>query len=311
MQIIHLTYPIPEKLFSSKTVLALGFFDGVHRGHQQLIKVAKKEALDRKIPLVVMTFDRHPKEVYQGAKVTYIDSLNEKAYKMAQLGVDDLIVIHFNKQFCQLTAQEFVDNIVVKLQAEVVVAGFDYTYGPSDIANMKNLPQFAAGRFSIIEVPKQSYEGKKIGSTEIKRAVSEGEMPLAAELLGRPFVMSGKVGHGLRNGHKLGFPTANLVWDQDKIVPKIGVYATKTKLNGQWYESMTSVGYNVTINKGKKILIESNLFGFDQEAYDQEMIIEWYQYTRGEIKFASLAELKKQMEQDKEEIERYFAQSKN
>lgn len=311
MQIIHLTYPIPEKLFSSKIVLALGFFDGVHRGHQQLIKVAKKEALDRKIPLVVMTFDRHPKEVYQGAKVTYIDSLNEKAYKMAQLGVDDLIVIHFNKQFCQLTAQEFVDNIVVKLQAEVVVAGFDYTYGPSDIANMKNLPQFAAGRFSIIEVPKQSYEGKKIGSTEIKRAVSEGEMPLAAELLGRPFVMSGKVGHGLRNGHKLGFPTANLVWDQDKIVPKIGVYATKTKLNGQWYESMTSVGYNVTINKGKKILIESNLFGFDQEAYDQEMIIEWYQYTRGEIKFASLAELKKQMEQDKEEIERYFAQSKN
>ncbi len=311
MQIIHLTYPIPEKLFSSKIVLALGFFDGVHRGHQQLIKVAKKEALDRKIPLVVMTFDRHPKEVYQGAKVTYIDSLDEKAYKMAQLGVDDLIVIHFNKQFCQLTAQEFVDNIVVKLQAEVVVAGFDYTYGPSDIANMKNLPQFAAGRFSIIEVPKQSYEGKKIGSTEIKRAVSEGEMPLAAELLGRPFVMSGKVGHGLRNGHKLGFPTANLVWDQDKIVPKIGVYATKTKLNGQWYESMTSVGYNVTINKGKKILIESNLFGFDQEAYDQEMIIEWYQYTRGEIKFASLAELKKQMEQDKEEIERYFAQSKN
>ena len=120
--------------------------------------------------------------------------------------------------------------------------------------------------------------------------------------------MSGTVGHGLRNGHKLGFPTTNLVWDTNKVVPKVGVYATRTKIKGQWYDSMTSVGYNVTINDNKKIFIESNLFGFNEEAYDEDMVIKWYKYTRGEIKFANLNELKMQMKQDEAEIKAYFAQ---
>ncbi|MCO6530532.1 riboflavin biosynthesis protein RibF [Lactobacillus panisapium] len=308
MHIIHLTYPIGEKLFPTNIILALGFFDGVHLGHQQLIKIAKKKADDKHLPLVVMTFDRHPKEVYQNSQVTYIDNLGEKAYKMQKLGVDYLLVMHFNEQFCQLTAQEFVDNIVVKLGADTVVAGFDYTYGPKDIANMKNFPKFARGRFEIIDVPKQSYDGQKIGSTEIKKAITAGQMDLAQKLLGAPYVMSGTVGHGLRNGHKLGFPTANLVWDTNKVVPKVGVYATRTKIKGQWYDSMTSVGYNVTINDNKKIFIESNLFGFNEEAYDEDMVIKWYKYTRGEIKFANLNELKMQMKQDEAEIKAYFAQ---
>ncbi|WEV70279.1 riboflavin biosynthesis protein RibF [Lactobacillus sp. ESL0785] len=307
MQIIHLTYPVKENVIPSKIVLALGFFDGVHRGHQHLIKLAAKTAQEKRLPLVVMTFDRHPKEVYQKAKVTYIDSAAEKAYKMEHLGVDYLIIIHFNQGFSQLTPQQFVDQIIVKLNTDTVVAGFDYTYGPREIANMKNFPKFAKGRFQIIDVPKQSYDGQKIGSTEIKQAIEDGKMEFAAQLLGAPYVMSGIVGHGLRNGHKLGFPTANLVWSENKVLPKVGVYATKTKIGGKWYDSMTSVGYNVTINQSKRIFIESNLFGFDQEAYDQKMIIKWYKYTRGEIKFADLAGLKKQMMQDKAEIKAYFA----
>lgn len=310
VRIIHLTYPIDVNLFPTKIILALGFFDGVHRGHQQLIKIAKNQAVAKNLPLAVMTFDRHPKEIYQNLQVTYIDNLGEKAYKMKKLGVDYLLVMHFNAQFCALSAQEFVDKIVVKLNTDTVVAGFDYTYGPKNIANMENFPKFARGRFKIINVPKQSYDGQKIGSTEIKKAIIDGNMSLAQKLLGAPYVMSGKVGHGLRNGHKLGFPTANLVWDQNKVVPKVGVYATKTKINGQWYDSMTSVGYNVTIKDNQKIFIESNLFGFNEEAYDQKMVIKWYKYTRGEIKFASLNELKKQMKQDEVEIKAYFAEKK-
>lgn len=307
MQIIHLTYPVKENLIPSKIVLALGFFDGVHRGHQHLIELARTTAREKQLPLVVMTFDRHPKEVYQKSQVVYIDSLDEKAYKMEQLGVDYLLVIHFNTGFSKLSAQEFVDQIIVRLKADTVVAGFDYTYGPKDIANMKNFPKFAKGRFKIIDVPKQTYDGQKIGSTEIRRAISSGDMKLAAQLLGSPYVMSGIVGHGLRNGHKLGYPTANLVWTENKVLPKVGVYATKTNIGGKWYDSMTSVGYNVTINEGKRIFIESNLFGFDQEAYGEKMIIKWYKYTRGEIKFANLAELKKQMAHDEAEIKAYFA----
>ncbi|WEV38059.1 riboflavin biosynthesis protein RibF [Lactobacillus sp. ESL0680] len=307
MQIIHLTYPVKENLIPSKIVLALGFFDGVHRGHQHLIELARTTAREKQLPLVVMTFDRHPKEVYQKSQVVYIDSLDEKAYKMEQLGVDYLLVMHFNTGFSKLSAQEFVDQIIVRLKADTVVAGFDYTYGPKDIANMKNFPKFAKGRFKIIDVPKQTYDGQKIGSTEIRRAISSGDMKLAAQLLGSPYVMSGIVGHGLRNGHKLGYPTANLVWTENKVLPKVGVYATKTNIGGKWYDSMTSVGYNVTINEGKRIFIESNLFGFDQEAYGEKMVIKWYKYTRGEIKFANLAELKKQMAHDEAEIKAYFA----
>jgi riboflavin kinase / FMN adenylyltransferase len=307
VQIIHLNYPVTDNIVQGKLILALGFFDGVHRGHQQLIKIAKKTAIKKDLPLMVMTFDRHPKEVYQNAGVTYIDNLDEKAYKMQKLGVDYLLVMHFNKMFSRLTAQEFVDNIIVKLHADTIVAGFDYTYGPKDVANMQNLPQFAKGRFDIINVPEQCYDGQKIGSTEIKKAISAGNMTLAKKLLGSPYVMSGYVGHGLRNGHKLGYPTANLVWDTDKVIPKIGVYATKTKINGKWYNSMTSVGYNATINDDSKIYIESNLFGFNQDAYDQKMIIKWYKYTRREIKFSNLTDLKKQMVQDEAEIKAYFS----
>ncbi|WEV44372.1 riboflavin biosynthesis protein RibF [Lactobacillus sp. ESL0684] len=310
MQIIHLTYPLAENLIPGKIVLALGFFDGVHRGHQQLIKTAKQAAAAQDLPLAVMTFDRHPKEVYQHASVTYIDNLAEKAYKMAHLGVDYLLVIHFNAGFSNLSAQEFVDQIIVKLQATTVVAGFDYTYGPKKIANMANFPKYAKGRFKIIEIPKQSYDGEKIGSTEIKKAITSGQMELVTKLLGWHYIMSGVVGHGLRNGHKLGYPTVNLVWQDSKVIPKVGVYATKTKVAGKWYDSMTSVGYNVTINDSKQIFIESNLFNFDQEIYGQEIVIKWYKYTRGEIKFADLAGLKKQMAQDEVQIKTYFAQRK-
>ncbi|RHW48590.1 riboflavin biosynthesis protein RibF [Lactobacillus bombicola] len=308
MQIIHLSYPVKKNIVSGKIVLALGFFDGVHRGHQQLIKVAKNTANSKGLPLVLMTFDRHPKEVYQNQVVSYIDTLDEKIYKMRQLGVDYLLVMHFNEQFSKVSAQEFVDNIIVKLNTETVVAGFDYTYGPKNIANMQNLPKFAQNRFEIITVPEQTYNDQKIGSTDIKRAIKNGKMDLVKDLLGTPYVMSGYIGHGLRNGHKLGFPTANLVWDENKVIPKVGVYATRTMINGKWYESMTSVGYNVTINSAQKIYIESNLFGFSEEAYDQKIIIKWYKYTRGEIKFANLNQLKEQMKQDKLKITDYFEQ---
>lgn len=308
MQVIHLTYPVKENIIPKKTVLVLGFFDGVHLGHQHLIDEAKQIALKKSLPVVVMTFDHHPKEVYaEKHNFEYIDTLEEKAQKMEKLGVDYLVVAPFTQEFSKLSGQKFVDDVIIKLNAQVVVAGFDYTYGPKNIANMAHLPQFAKGRFEIVKVPKQTFAGRKIGSTEIRRAIKDGNMEVAAELLGHHYLMSGIIGRGLRNGHKLGFPTANLVWQEKKVIPKIGVYATKTKIGDKWYESMTSVGYNVTVNQERKIYIESNLFGFNREAYGEKMEIKWYHYTRGEIKFKDLTELKKQLEKDKAEIKAYFA----
>lgn len=309
VKIIHLTYPVSENTISSKTILALGFFDGVHLGHQRLINKAKKIADQKKLPLVVLTFDRHPKEIYAAKKdFKYLETLDEKADKMAELGVDYLAVMPFTKKFSEIDAQSFVDNVIIKLNADTVVAGFDYTYGPKETANMKNLPKFAKDRFEIVVMPKQIFNGKKIGSTEIRQAIREGKMELAFQLMGHHYVMSGIVGHGKRNGHKLGFPTANLLWASHKVIPKIGVYATKTQVAGKWYESMTSVGYNVTIGQPEQIFIESHIFNFKQDIYDQPIKIKWYKYTRGEIKFSGLEELKKQLEKDQIEIEHYFAQ---
>ena len=309
VQVIHLTYPVENKITDGKVVLALGFFDGVHLGHQHLISVAKKEAEKKGLPLMVLTFDKHPSEVYaKNHDFIYIDSLDEKVQKMSKLGVDYLAVLKFTDSFSKISGDDFVDNVIIKLHAATVVAGFDYTYGQKDQANMDHLPEFAKERFNIIKVPKQTFEGKKIGSTEIRKAITEGKMNLAYDLLGTHYVMSGIVGHGKRNGHKLGFPTANLEWEGKKAIPKIGVYATKTKVGDKWYESMTSVGYNITINTERKIYIESNIFDFDKNIYGQPIEIKWYKYTRGEIKFDSLDALKDQLEKDWIKIKEYFKQ---
>lgn len=307
MKIVHLTYPVKENILSSKVVLALGFFDGVHLGHQELIKRAKEIADQKNLPLVVMTFDRHPKEVYEDKKnFKYLETLEEKADKMSELGVDYLAVMPFTKEFSQIGAQDFVDNVIVKLNADTIVAGFDYTYGPKEIANMDRLPDYAKGRFDIVVMPKQIFAGKKIGSTEIRQAIKDGDMELAYELMGHHYVMSGIIGHGKRNGHKLGFPTANLIWADHKVIPKIGVYATKTEVNGKWYESMTSVGYNVTIGQEKRIYIESNIFDFDQDIYGEDVDVDFVFRVRDEKKFKSLNHLKEQLQKDKKHIDQFL-----
>lgn len=307
MQVIHVKYPLKDEITKSNVVLALGFFDGVHLGHQNLIKVAKNIAIKKQLPLMLLTFDRHPREIYQNQKdFSYLDTLSEKAYKMQQLGVDYLVVLDFDQAFSKMMPQTFIQNVIMKLKAETVVVGFDYTYGPKDIANTTTLKQEAKGRFNVVVMPEQAYEGAKIGSTAIRSAIAAGNMELAKDLLGRYYTMSGIVGHGLQNGHKLGFPTVNLIFNEHKVIPKIGVYVTQTKVNDHWYNSMTSVGYNPTIADNKKLLIESNLFNFNQDVYDQPVVIKWLKYLRSEIKFNSFNELQKQLKLDKIAAEKYF-----
>ncbi|MCH3904497.1 MAG: riboflavin biosynthesis protein RibF [Lactobacillus sp.] len=307
MQVIDLDYPIETELTPGPIVLALGFFDGVHRGHQALLKRARAEADQRQWPMVVLTFKESPNVVFHADRnFRYLDSPDQKIRKMEAHGADYLLFADWKTGFKDLSPQEFVDQVIVKLQAKIVVAGFDYTYGRRDIANMNTLPGQAHGRFEVIEVPEQKFLGKKIGSTEIRQAIKNGDMGLAAELLGEPYVLSGKVVHGKRLGHKLGFPTLNLHLTYPNVIPKIGVYATRTTVRGQVYQSMTSVGYNITFNEKRKIYIESNLFGFDQEAYGQTIAIEWDKYLRGELDFANGQELTAQMRKDQVAAQRFF-----
>ena len=156
----------------------------------------------------------------------------------------------------------------MKLKADTIVVGFDYTYGPKDIANVENLPKFAKDRFKIVVEPKQAIDKIKVGSTYIRKAIQHGNVELAAELLGQPYETSGIIVHGFRRGHKIGFPTANLEISGSKVLPAEGVYATRAKVNGKWHDAMTSVGYNETFKTNHGLTIETNIFDFDEEAYD-------------------------------------------
>lgn len=306
MKITEINYPF-ENQNKEEIVLVLGFFDGVHKGHQELLKTGRKKADELKMPLVVMTFDQHPRVIYANDQdFKYLTTIKEKSEVMATFGVDELVIFNFNEQLAKLSPEDFVDHVLCELHAKVVVAGFDYTYGKKSVANMENLPKFANGRFEVIQVPEQKVNGKKIGSTAIRDALETGNIELANYLLGHPYQMSGKVVPGKQRGRQLGFRTANLEFNPDKIVPKIGVYATKLKVHGKWYEAMTSVGYNVTFENDRKIFIETNIFDFDQDIYGEEITVAWYKYLRGEEKFDNVNQLIEQLNEDKKETLNFF-----
>ena len=306
METILLDNSIDNRKICSNAVVVLGFFDGVHIAHQKIIFKARKIADDKQVPLVVLTFDKHPKELYlDDKKFKYIDTLSEKTAKMRKFNVDLLVVMTFNESTCRLKPADFIDNVILMFNPSVVVVGYDYTYGPKKIANIQTLLTYSKGKFDLVIEPEATFKGVKIGSTEIKEAISHGNVKLAADLLGCPYSMSGVVVHGFHRGHMLGFPTANLCINCKKILPCNGVYATQTLIKDKLYNSMTSVGYNDTFNNNKKT-IETYIFDFCEDIYDEKIILYWYEFIRDNIKFNDINSLIKQLNIDKTNIQRYF-----
>lgn len=302
MQIINVKHPLLEQQRpASDTVLIMGFFDGVHLGHQAVIKTGVELAQKHHLKATLMTFDCSPRTIYQHeTDFKYLSTMQRKAELVEQLGVDYLYFVHFTDDFAHLKPQDFVDQYMVGLRAKFVVAGFDYTYGKKDIANMQNLPNYAQGRFETVTVPEQLIDGQKIGSSAIKEFILKGHIGTANEFLGYIYQNQGTVIHGLQRGRTLGYPTANLAVDGSQVIPAIGVYATRMKIDGVWYNAMTSVGYNVTFKENTGVTIETNIFDFDQDIYGKHVAIEWVRYLRGEVKFDGADGLVKQLELDKE-----------
>lgn len=282
-------------------VLALGFFDGVHRGHQAVIQAAKAAATARGLELAVMTFDVHPAVIYQHVPeqdVKYLTTRERKTALMAKCGVDRLYFTHFTPAFAALAPQAFVDQYLVGLNAAVVVAGFDYTYGKHDIANMALLPKYAHQRFDIITVPALTEAGAKVSSTAIRAALDRGAVDAANDLLGYVYQTTGTVVHGEARGRTLGFPTANIATPGAERLPGIGIYAVRLQVLGQWYGGMASIGRNVTFGADRTVTVEINLFDFSANIYGEPVRVEWWHYLRGEIKFDGAAALVAQLRQD-------------
>lgn len=310
MKKIELSYPLEKHLIPNEpVVLALGFFDGVHKGHQKVIKTAKKIADEKSQKTAVMTFNQSPVTVFGKESedtFRYLSTINRKEELLSELGVDIMYVVEFSTEFNQLKPQEFVDQYIVGLKAQTIVAGFDYTYGPQETANMTTLNEYAKDRFEIITIEKMEFNDDKLGTTSIKKDLEENNLDDANKQLGYVYENTGTVVHGLQRGRTLGFPTANVEVDRKEFIPGIGVYVTEIEVEGKWYPAMTSVGYNITFDDIDNLVIESNILDFNQDIYGKNVKLRWYKYLRNEVKFSDINGLIKQLNQDKVNTEKFF-----
>lgn len=289
------------------TVLVLGYFDGLHKGHQTLFKEARKIADEQGLKIAVLTFPESPKLAfvrYQPELMLHLNHPEERAAHLENLGVDYLYLIDFTSHFSKNTAREFFDKYVSALKAKAVVAGFDYHFG-SDKRKAEELADYFDGRIVIVSSVNQDDE--KISSTRIRETIQNGDVAKAHQLLGYPLSTRGIVVHGNARGRTIGYPTANLAPLDRVILPADGVYVVDVEHNGKIFRGMASVGKNVTF-EGDELRFEANLFDFAEEIYGDTIRIIWLDKIRDMVKFDGIEELVTQLKSD-EEVARNWERS--
>ena len=289
------------------TVLVLGYFDGLHKGHQTLFKEARKIAEEQGLKIAVLTFPESPKLAfvrYQPELMLHLNHPEERAAHLENLGVDYLYLIDFTSHFSKNTAREFFDKYVSALKAKAVVAGFDYHFG-SDKRKAEELADYFDGQIVIVSSVNQDEE--KISSTRIRETIQNGDVSKAHQLLGYPLSTRGIVVHGNARGRTIGYPTANLAPLDRVILPADGVYVVDVEHNGKFYRGMASVGKNVTF-EGDELRFEANLFDFAEEIYGDTIRIIWLDKIRDMVKFDGIEELVAQLKSD-EEVARNWERS--
>lgn len=312
MKVVHLKYPYQLNLANDSTAysLALGFFDGVHKGHQAVIQTAIEKAKDLDIESAVMTFDPHPSIVLGGRKekVFYITPLQQKLDILEEIGVQNVFVVQFTSDFAKLSPEDFIQYFIRGLNVKHVSAGFDYSFGNFGKGNMDMMKELSNGDFGVTVINKQSDVEDKISSTRIRKYLQDGDMESAAELLGRAYEVPGIVIHGDKRGRTIGFPTANTQAIEGSFIPATGVYAVKIFVQNKWYNGVCNVGYKPTFKnpEDKQLSIEVHILDFNKNIYGEEVKVGWYKRIRSEQKFDGIESLKAQIEKDKNEAIDYF-----
>ncbi|WP_201713827.1 bifunctional riboflavin kinase/FAD synthetase [Rossellomorea arthrocnemi] len=308
---VHHPHSISKNEFPP-LVLALGYFDGVHKGHQRVIRSAVEKAEEMDISSAVMTFDPHPSVVlgHKHKHIHYITPLEDKIEIIKELGVDYLFIVRFTSEFASLIPQDFVDQYIIGLNVSHVVAGYDYSYGRLGKGTMETLPFHSRGMFTSTTIPKLTDDDLdlKVSSTFIRESLKEGDVNRVHNLLGRPYKMKGTVIHGDKRGRKIGFPTANIELSDDYLTPRVGVYAVRMKIHDKWFNGVCNIGYKPTFKNPDdySLSIEVHLFDFQTSIYGEEVFIEWYDRIRDEQKFAGIEELISQIQKDKDHAIHYF-----
>ncbi|WP_288623035.1 bifunctional riboflavin kinase/FAD synthetase [uncultured Streptococcus sp.] len=281
------------------SVLVLGYFDGLHRGHKALFDKAKEIAKRDNLALTVLTFNESPRLALSRFTSDLLLSLTspEKRYeKFTEYGVDYLYLIDFTSTFSKLSAKNFLENYIKQLRAKTIVVGFDYKFG-HDRKDAIDLAQQFNG--DVVVVPEVQDNGEKISSTRIRQLIFDGNIKEVNRLLGYNFSTRGIVVHGDARGRTIGFPTANLAPIDNVFLPGDGVYVSDVIVNGKSYRAMTSVGKNVTFG-GTELRLEANIFDFKDEIYSETVEIIWLDKIRDMVKFAGTGALIEQLKSDKE-----------
>ena len=285
-------------------VSTIGTFDGVHAGHQRIIARLTEVASAEKGESVVLTFFPHPRMVLQpdDNNLKLLTTMNERIELLKKLGVNHLIIQPFDKEFSRQTAIEFVRDILVnQIGTKTLVIGYDHHFGRNREGSFKDLEEMSPiYGFRLEEIPKQVINEVAVSSTKIRNSLLTGDIKTASNLLGHDFTLSGKVVDGDKIGRTLGFPTANLaIAEQYKLIPGSGIYAVTVKVDGKLYKGMMYIG-NRPVVHGNRLSIEVNIFDFNENIYNHDVMVYFKGRVRDDIHFSNLDDLRKKMKEDKE-----------
>lgn len=290
------------------TVLTLGVFDGLHLGHQRIMRTVVERANAVDAHATAITFDPHPRAVlHPESAPPLLQTLDQRLANLEVLGLDQAIVIPFDKAFAASPAEDFLRGIVHdRLHAKEVYLGKGFAFGKGRGGNIELLRRMSEELgFFADEVPEVSLRGRRISSSRIRELLSQGRVNLARRMLGRPYGVEGVIIRGNQRGRTIGFPTANLK-PHNRVVPRNGVYATATLVDGTWRRSITNAGVRPTFDDGTDISVESYIFDFDGDLYGDVLRVRFLHRIRDERKFNGIDELKAQIEKDTARALNYF-----
>jgi riboflavin kinase/FMN adenylyltransferase len=291
-------------------VVTIGTFDGVHFGHQKILKRLCELAKATGGESVILTFFPHPRLIIdpENQQLKMINTVEEKAKILANLGVDHLIITPFTRDFSNLSPAEYIKQILIDtIGVKNIIVGYDHRFGKDRQGGMSDLQEFAGiYGFAIEEIPEQDINDVAVSSTKVRTALLEGDVALAASYLGYNFSIHGRVIKGDKIGRTIGFPTANIFVEETyKLIPSDGIYAVTVELNAVVYKGMAYIGQRPTIN-GMTRNIEVNIFDFSQEIYGQLITMNFLKFLRHDVKFTGLEALKDQLHDDKLATLKFF-----
>ncbi len=287
---------------AQKTVVALGNFDGLHKAHMLVLGNCINEAQKRGVKSAVLLFFEHPQNIINKRSVSLITDSESKMTLLENAGMDIAFLKHFDEGFMGLSPEEFVGFLVRELNPVALCVGYDYRFGHKAQGNIDSLRELCSLHGIDVIVTDEVKEGDvPVKSTAIRQYIMSGEIEKANAMLGRSFTLRGEVKKGFQNGRKIGFPTANVGVSENIVLPLDGVYMGYTTVEGKKYKSLINVGMNPTVG-GKEITVESHILDFNGDIYGKVIEVEFCKRLRGEIKFAGLEDLKKQIQMDLERV---------